>query len=154
MHKLQTDHTDVFQNFLTGQDTVHKADKGENKFSDVWSDMAIEQSLNRDCGKLGGLTNIKTRESAMERWYLTAHLKANVATQCLKYSGLDLTPDKIHVHTEATENRIRQDEDAVTNIIKVVEERMTNPFCVSPDWTADEPRPACVKYFNWNGSNR
>ena len=100
--------------------------------------MAIEQSLNRDCGKLGGLTNIKTRESAMERWYLTAHLKANVATQFLKYSGLDLTPDKIYVHKEATENRIRQDEDAVMNIIKVIEERMTNPFCVSPDWTADE----------------
>ena len=120
---------------------MHKADKDENKFSGVWSDMAIDQSLNRDCDTLGGLTNIKIRESAMERWYLTAHLKANVATQFLKYSGLDLAPDKIHVHKEATENRIRQDEDAVMNIIKVIEERMTNPFCVSPDWTADEPQP-------------
>ena len=81
MHKLQKDHTDVFQNFLTGQHTIHKADKDENIFSVDWSDMTIEKSLNRDCDKLGGLTNIKTRESAMERWYLTAHLKTNVATQ-------------------------------------------------------------------------
>ena len=124
MHKLQTDHKDVFQNFLTGQHSIHKADKDENKFSGVWSDIAIE----KDRGKLGGPTSIKTRESAMERWYLTAHLKANVATQFLKYSGLDLTPDKIYVHKEATENRTRQDEDAVMNIIKVIEEEMTNPF--------------------------
>ena len=67
MYKLQTDHTDVFQNFLTGQHTIHKADKDENKFSGVWLDMAIEQSLNINCSKLGGLTNIKTKGSAMER---------------------------------------------------------------------------------------
>ena len=54
----------------------------------------------------------------MDRWYLTANLDANVAIQFLKYYGLDLTPDKIHVHKEATETRIRQDEDAVTIIIK------------------------------------
>ena len=77
----------------------------------------------------------------MERWYLTAHLKTNVATQILKYSGLDLTPDKIHIHKEATENRIRQDEDVATNIIEVTEESMTIPFCVSSDWTADESQP-------------
>ena len=67
----------------------------------------------------------------MERWYLTAHLKTNIATQFWKYSGLDLTPGKIHVHKEAMENRMFQDENAVTNIIKVIEGRMTNPFCVS-----------------------
>ena len=58
-----------------------------------------------------------------------------------KYSGFDLTSDKVHVHKNATENRIRQDKNAVTNIIKVIEERMTNLFCVTPDWTADEPQP-------------
>ena len=81
VHKLQTDHPDVLQIFLIGHHTIHKADRDENKFSSVWSDMAIEQSPNRYCGKLEGLTNIKTKESATERWYLTAHIKANVATQ-------------------------------------------------------------------------
>ena len=79
----------------------------------------------------------------MERWYLTTHLKANVATELLKYSSSDFTSDKIHILKEATKNRIRQDEDedAVTNIINVNEERTTNPLCVSLDWTADEPQP-------------
>ena len=131
MHKLQTDHPNVFQNVLIGHRTIHKADKDENKFSGVWSDITIEQSPNGGCGKLEGLTNIKTTESAMERWYLTSHLKANVATQFLKYSGLDFTLDEVHI----------QDEDAVTNIIKVIEKQMTKPFCVSLDWTADEPQP-------------
>ena len=38
--------------------------------------MAIEQSINRDCRTLGGLTGLKTNVSAMERWFLTAHFKA------------------------------------------------------------------------------
>ena len=93
MLKLQTGHPDVFQNFLIGHHTIPKVDRDENKFSDVWSDMTIERSPNGDCGKLDSLTNIKTKESAMERWYLTTHLKANVATQFLKFSDLDFTPD-------------------------------------------------------------
>ena len=98
----------MFQNFLIGHHTIHKADRDENKFSGVWSDMAIEQSPNGGCGRLEGVTIIKTKKSAMERWYLTAHLKANVATQFLKYSSLDFTPDKVHIHKDATENRIRR----------------------------------------------
>ena len=66
----------------------------------------------------------------MERRHLTAHLKANVAPQFLKYSGLDFIPDKVHIHKDATEKRIRQNEDAVMNIIKVIEKQMINPFCV------------------------
>ena len=27
----------------------------------------------------------------------------------------------------------------MTNIIKVIQKQVTNPFCVSLDWTADEP---------------
>ena len=39
----------------------------------LWSDMAIEQSINRDCGALGGLTGLKANRAAMERWFLTSH---------------------------------------------------------------------------------
>ena len=141
MNKLQIEHPDLFQSFSAGYHTIHKADKDESKFSGVWSDMGIEQSINRDCGKLGGLTNIKTKESAMEKWYLTAHLKANVATQFLKYSGLDLTADKSRIHKEATDNRIEQDENAVADVIKTIEDRMINPFSVSNESTPEDPQP-------------
>ena len=141
MNKLQTEHPDLFQNFVAGYHTIHKADKEESKLSGVWADISIKQSINRDCGKLGGLTNIKTKESAIERWYLTAHLKANVATQFLKYSGLDLTADKSCIHIEVTNNRIQQDENAVAHVIKIIEERMTNPFSVSGESTPEDPQP-------------
>ena len=141
MNKLQTEHPDLFQNFVAGYHTIHKTDKEESKFSGVWADMGIEQSINRDCEKLGGLTNIKTKESAMERWYLTAHLKTNAATQFLNYSGLDLTADKSRIHKEATDNRIQQDENAVADVIKIIEERMINPFSVSGESTPEDPQP-------------
>ena len=141
MNKLQTEHPDLFQNFVAGYHTIHKTDKEESKFSGVWADIGIEQSINRDCEKLGGFTNIKTKESAMERLYLTARLKANVATQFLNYSGLDLTADKSRIHKEATDNRIQQDENAVVDVIKIIEERMINPFSVSGESTPEDPQP-------------
>ena len=42
--------------------------------------MVIEQSINRDCRALSGLTGLKTNRAAMKRWVLKAHLKANVST--------------------------------------------------------------------------
>ena len=75
-------HTQMsLQNSLTGSTrSVGRSTQESRYFSSVWSDMAIEQSINRDCGTLGGLMGLKTNVSAMERWFLTAHLKANVAT--------------------------------------------------------------------------
>ena len=40
--------------------------------------MGIEQSMNRDCGVLGGLTGIATNIEALHRWCLTSHLRASV----------------------------------------------------------------------------
>ena len=80
MHQLEETHPDVFAEFLDGKHTISRSTQESRYISRVWSDMAIEQSINRDCGTLRGLTGLKTNVSAMERWFLTAHLKANVAT--------------------------------------------------------------------------
>ena len=50
--------------------------------------MAIEQWIKRDCGSLGWLTGLKTNRAAMEKWFLTAHLKASVATATKAMMGL------------------------------------------------------------------
>ena len=42
--------------------------------------MGIEQSIDRDCGRIGGLTAIITNKAAVDRWYFKAHLKVNVAS--------------------------------------------------------------------------
>ena len=56
MHQLEETHPDVFAEFLDGKHTISWSTQESRYFSHVWSDMAIEQSINSDCGALGGLT--------------------------------------------------------------------------------------------------
>ena len=79
MRQLEETHPDVFAKFLDGKYTISQSTQESKYFCRVWSDMAIEQSINRDCGTPCGLTGLKTNVSVMERWFLTAHLKANSA---------------------------------------------------------------------------
>ena len=120
MHQLEETHPDVFAEFLDGKHTISRSTQESRYFSRVWSDMAIEQSINRDCGTLGGLTGLKTNVSAMERWFLTAHLKANVATATKAVLGIGVDHPAIP-HKESTVSRIEKDEICIENIIDVVE---------------------------------
>ena len=62
----------------------------------------------------------------MERWFLTAHLKANVATATKAMLGIGVDHPVIP-HKESTASRIGKDEICIENIIDVVEKRMVNP---------------------------
>ena len=104
--------------------------------------MAIEQSINRDCGTLRALTGLKTNRATMERWFLTAHLKASVPTATKAMLGLGIKQQSAP-HKEATASRVRKDESAVNEICEVIEERMSNPFTVEPKWDSDNPKPLC-----------
>ena len=109
MHQLEEVHPDVFAEFLDGMHTINRSAQESRYFSRVWSDMAIEQSINRDCRTLGGLTGLKTNVSAMERRFLTAHLKANVATATKAMLGIGVNHPEIP-HKESTVSRIEKDE--------------------------------------------
>ena len=98
--------------------------------------MTIEQSINRDCGTLGGLTGLKTNVSAMERWFLTAHFKANVATATKAMLGIGVDHPAIP-HKESTVSRIEKDEICIENINDGVEKRMFNPFIVESEWDSE-----------------
>ena len=56
MHQLQETHTYVFADFLDGKHMISRSTQESRYFSRVLSDMVIEQSINRDCGTLSGLT--------------------------------------------------------------------------------------------------
>ena len=69
----------------------HPLKRSKNKFNQVWSDMALEQSVNRDSktkyieyGKYGifgikyGIVGIILHKHALDRWFLTAHVRAAV----------------------------------------------------------------------------
>ena len=76
----------------------------------------------------------------MERWFLTAHLKANVANATKSMLGLGIKQQSA-LHKEATTRRVGRDESAVNEICEVIEERMSNPFTVEPEWDSDNPKP-------------
>ena len=120
MHQLKETYPDVFVEFLDGKHTISRSTQESGYFSHVWSDMAIEQSINHDCGTLGGLTGLKTNESSMDKWFLTAHLKANVATTTKAMLGIGVDHPAIP-HRESTVSRIEKDEICIENIIDVVE---------------------------------
>ena len=140
MHQLEETHPDVFAEFLDGKHIISRSTQESRYFSRVWSDMAIEQSINRDCGTLGGLMGLKTNISAMERWFLFAHLKANVATATKAMLVIGVDHPAIQ-YKELTVNRIEKDEICIENIIDVVEKRMVNPFIVESEWDSENRRP-------------
>ena len=49
----------VYEKFKERKHTIHRSPDPDKCFSGVWSDIGIEQSVNKDCGTIGGLTSIK-----------------------------------------------------------------------------------------------
>ena len=46
-------------------------------------------------------------------------------------------------HKEATASRVGKNESAINEICEVIEERMSNPFTVEPEWDSDNPKLLC-----------
>lgn len=70
MNMLESDHPDVYREFISGN---HGVSRSKQPFAQVWTDMALEQSINLDSKSKGGIVGIRTKENAMERWFLTSH---------------------------------------------------------------------------------
>ena len=62
---------DSFQALERSQSAIHHT----RPFSGIWQGMTIKQSINRDCGKY---MYPSTPPEALNKYYLTAHLKATV----------------------------------------------------------------------------
>ena len=78
----------------------------------------------------------------MDHWYLTAHLKANVASAFFYTLGSD-DENQSSAHKESTMRQTENDEKFIKSMISVTEERMFNPFQTENEWTAEEPKPLC-----------
>ena len=132
-HLLKQNKPELHESISTEQSAVYRTEK---PFSGVWHDMALEQSLNKECGKF---KQLYTNEGALQKYYLTAHRKAEVTKNMKMISGfLGTYRDEFK---EATAERIKKDESAIEKVISVVEERMVNPFEVDIGATEDEKQP-------------
>ncbi|KAK3700422.1 hypothetical protein QZH41_004482 [Actinostola sp. cb2023] len=67
MNQLHDKHPEVHQQFVDGNHAVSRSDN--QPFSQVWTDMALEQSINADSKSIGGIVGITQSQSALDRWF-------------------------------------------------------------------------------------
>ena len=124
---------DIFQALERSQSAIHHTTR---PFSGIWQGMAIEQSINRDCGKC---MHLSTRPEALNKYYLAAHLKVTVVNLIKEMYGMNEVNDA--QHKEATHNRINHDESEVQNIYKLISDQMVNPFVIEDGANPENRQP-------------
>ena len=77
MLQLPDTHPQLYQEFLNGNHTVSRA-KSESMFNTVSTDMALEQSSNKDMKTKGGIIGFSQDYESVEKWKPTSNLWAAV----------------------------------------------------------------------------
>jgi hypothetical protein len=128
MKMLPSTHPHVHEQFLNGNHSVSRSD---HPFNQVWTDMALEQSINLDSKKRGGIIGITQKPGALERWFLTSHERAAITTVTKQMCGLQ-DSHMFGVHKEMGTNRMNRDETDVQKILSMFSsDIMTNPFNIA-----------------------
>ena len=119
MCQLHTKHPQVYQESLNGD---HSVSPFGQPFSRVWSDMALEQSINADSKSSGGVAGKSQNPSALERWFLTIHERAAITTALKSMYGVLNNKQVVH-------KRVRRDEEDVKKLVSCFTSgTMVNPF--------------------------
>lgn len=114
MHQIESKHPRVYVEFMRGN---HVVCRSSHPFSQVSTDMALEQSINADSKVKGGIVGISMRPAALRRWFLTSHERAAI-TSSLKSMYAVVTEDRLGAsHKESTKNRVLRDEGDVQKLI-------------------------------------
>ena len=75
---------EVHDEFMSGKHPVKRA---PGSFNQVWTDLALEQSVNRDSKVKGGITSFTQHKEAVNRWFLTSHLRAKIVSSTKAICG-------------------------------------------------------------------
>ena len=131
MRQLEETAPQVHGEFEAGNFTVKRS---TNQFNQVWSDMALEQSINRDSKTRGGLIGITQKPAALARWFLTAHKRAEITTATKSMCGMEIPDTAGGPHKESGVRRLSRDERDVQAVVDTITGRMINPFRIeTPD---------------------
>ena len=84
MRQLATKHPQVHQEFANGYHAVSRTGK---PFAQMWTDMALKQTINAGSKSKGGIIGISQNLGALDRWFLTSHERASVTTALKKVSA-------------------------------------------------------------------
>lgn len=72
MNRLPETHPAVCAEFMSGN---HAISRSNQPFAQVWTDMALEQSINLDSKTSGGIIGISQKPGALQQWFLTCYEK-------------------------------------------------------------------------------
>ena len=84
MQLLDSKHPKVYEEFMSRNFSVSCSGQ---PFSQVATDMALEQSINADSKSKAGIVGISQSPAALERWFLTAHERACITTALREMLG-------------------------------------------------------------------
>ena len=121
MHRLPETAPAVYEQFAIGNFAV-KGSKG--RFNQVWSDLKLEQSLNRYSKTSGCLIGITGNQNAVDRWHITGGDLAKVLENIRHMCGLS------NVHKEAGQSRLQRDEKDMQKLANHILS-FCNPFTVT-----------------------
>ena len=125
MNSLPEMHPVVFEEFMNGN---HAVSRSKQAFAQVWTDMALEQSVNLDSKRKGGIIGISRKPGALERWFLTSHERTAITTALKQMCDLDDSESQT-LHKDCSSGRIKRDEEDVIKLMDpFTSEFMANPF--------------------------
>ncbi|CAG9815489.1 unnamed protein product [Phaedon cochleariae] len=110
--------------FLEKGNFVVKKTK-EKIFNCVASDMALEQSINRDCKSSTGVIGFSRKPAALLRWLVTRHSLGDFSQKFVEATMGDNS--KVRKDGQIMSNRNEAD---VKKIMSTIEESWCNPFCL------------------------
>ena len=91
--------------------------------------MSLEQSINLDSKKRGGIVGIIQRSEVLDRWFLTSHEQAAIKSATKMCAIQD--SERVGTHKETGQARLQQDEADVQKLLDTFKSGLaTNPFDV------------------------
>ena len=128
MKSLAQTAPEVYDEFVAGNHLIKRA---AGSFNQVWTDLALEQSINRDSKTKGGLIGSTRSDLTMNKWLLTSHFRADIVATTKKMCSIFDEPECSTVHKEAGQSRVSRDENDVQKLVDMFQEQMLNPFQVA-----------------------
>ena len=143
MNSLPEMHPVVYEEFMNGN---HAVSRFKQAFAQVWTDMALELSINLDSKSKGGIIGISKKPCALERWFLTSHERTAITTALKKLCDLDDSESQI-LHKDCSDSRIKRDEEDINKLLVLfTSEFMANPF-VFEELSDTDDKPVALSNF-------
>ena len=128
MKSLPNTAKSVHDEFMNGNHPVKRA---PGTFNQVWTDLALEQSVNRDSKVKGGIVGFTQKTEAVNRWLVTAHKRAAIVSSTkslIESNDHESGQERELTHKEFGKKRLERDESDVQKLLRVLSEQMLNPF--------------------------